>query len=298
MSFGTAHSPSTLASGAPAAALDIRPLSPSIGVEVRGIDLSRRVDPDVFTQIRRAWEANCVAFFPGQHLSEVKQLVFASLFGKIGKLRGDSPAVVYVTNAREVEGVRKILPEGPVDFHSDQSYVEEPSMATLLYAIQVPGEGGATRFSNGFSAYEALPTEVKSRLKGRRALHAYDLRVEPTRRPKELPNSSLGVAHPIFRLHPPSGRLTLYVDRLMTRSIVGMDANESKEMLDFLFAHQERPEFVYEHDWTPGDLLVWDNRSCLHARTDFPATELRLLRRVTVLGDRPVAEDGVARELH
>jgi taurine dioxygenase len=95
-------------------------------------------------------------------------------------------------------------------------------------------------------------------------------------------------SHPVVRTHPATGRKALYVNRLMTVEIEGLPREESNRILDFLFAHQERPEFVYEHVWRPGDLLMWDNRCTLHARTDFSPTERRLMRRVTILGEKPV----------
>jgi len=267
--------------------VEVLPLSPAIGVEVRGVDLSRPLDEATFGQIRGAWEENCVALFRGQRLSAVKQIIFANRFGPLGKASGGPPAVLYVTNARDPSGASGILPDGPIDFHSDQSYLDEPSMATMLYAIDVPGHGGNTLFANGFSAYDALPNELKLRLSGRWALHAYDYQANPTRRPEQAPPGANAVAHPIFRIHPSTGRVALYVNRLMARSIVGLPPEESRRTLDFLFDHQEKPQFVHEHVWKPGDLVVWDNRSCLHGRTDFDPGETRRLRRITVMGERP-----------
>lgn len=277
------------AEGADAACgLDIRPLSPAIGIEVLGVELSPRLDAAVFTRIREAWEANCVALFRGQKLSEVKQLIFASRFGRLGEVSGGPQPMIYVTNARDKNGAQGMLPEGPMDLHSDQSYLEEPSMATMLYAMEVPGRGGNTVFSNGFRAFDELPKQLKRRLAGRRAIHAYDNQARPMRRPEQAPSGAKPVSHPIFRVHPATGRTALYVSRLVTWSILDMPADESAETLAFLFDHQERAEFVYEHVWAPGDLIVWDNRSCLHGRTDFDRSALRRLRRVTVLGDRPL----------
>jgi taurine dioxygenase len=102
-----------------------------------------------------------------------------------------------------------------------------------------------------------------------------------------LPTDVKQYAHPILRTHAPTGRRSLYVNRLMTWSILGLSPAQSRKMLSRLFDHQERPEFVYEHVWTPGDVILWDNRSCLHARTDFDSSERRRLRRVTVLGEKP-----------
>ena len=160
-------------------------------------------------------------------------------------------------------------------------------MASMLYAIEIPSRGGNTRYANCFKAYEALPEDIKRVLKGKRALNAYDYDGAPTLRAEALPDGVKRFAHPIVRTHPVTGRKSLYVNRLMTWCIVGMPAQESRELLDYLFDHQERPEFVYEHKWIPGDLILWDNRSCLHARTDFDPNERRRLRRVTVNGDVP-----------
>jgi taurine dioxygenase len=267
--------------------LDIRPLASAIGIEVRGLDLAHRLDDALFGKIREAWEQNCIALFRGQRLSAVKQILFARRFGPLDKPSGGPPAVLYVTNARGNDGAQGILPEGPIDFHSDQSYLDVPSMATMLYAIDVPGRGGNTLYANGYRAFDALPEALRQRLAGRRALHAYDYENSPTRRPARMPANSKPVTHPIFRTHPSTGRVALYVNRLMTWSIIDMPAQESRETLEILFDHQERPEFVYEHVWEAGDLMLWDNRSCLHARTDFDPRECRRLRRITVMDDAP-----------
>jgi taurine dioxygenase len=128
---------------------------------------------------------------------------------------------------------------------------------------------------------------MKDFLKGKRALNVYDYVGNPTHRADSLPADVKQYAHPILRAHTPTGRKSLYVNRLMTWSILGLSPEQSHETLSRLFDHQEKPEFVYEHVWTPGDVMLWDNRSCLHARTDFAPHERRRLRRVTVLGEKP-----------
>ena len=272
---------------ADAAAPEVRELSPAIGVEVRGIDLARPLEEAVFRQIRRAWEENGVVLFRGQQLSAIKQIRVASRFGSLSKTELGPPAVLEVGNIRDARGMSGILPEGAIDFHSDQSYLDEPSIATMLYALDVPPTGGNTLFGNGFRAYETLSEDVREQLSDRCALHLYDYETNPTRRPQHPPANAKQAVHPIFRVHGPTGRRALYVNRLMTWSILGMDPAESRRTLDFLFDHQERADFVYEHCWQPGDLVLWDNRSCIHARTDFDAGDRRRLRRVTVLDDRP-----------
>ena len=271
---------------APAADLDIRQLSPAIGIEVLGADLSRSIGDSAFQRIRKAWEENCIVLFRGQKFSLIKQLQFASQFGAPAKTRRGPPAMLEVTNALDANGTPGILRNGAVQFHSDQCYLDEPPIATMLYAIDIPSRGGHTLFGNGFHAYQSLPEEIKRRLADRQALHIYDYETDPQRRPERPPSNALRATHLIFRVHRPTGRPALYVNRLMTWSILDMDPEESRQTLDFLFSHQERAEFVYEHVWQPGDLIVWDNRSCIHARTDFDPRERRRLRRITVL-DRP-----------
>ena len=137
-----------------------------------------------------------------------------------------------------------------------------------------------------FAAYDALSPDMKARLEGLRAMNVYDYDGNPTRR-GTVPAHAPRFAHPIVRTHPAHGRRALYLNRLMTEHIVGMDRAASDALLETLFDHQENPAWVYEHRWRVGDLVMWDNRSSVHARTDFAATERRLLRRSVVLGEVP-----------
>ena len=275
--------------------VDIRPLSSAIGIEIGGVDLAKPLADIVFARIRAAWEENCIALFRGQHLDEMDQVRFAGRLGPLGgsvndhapEKGGSHPAILYVSNVRVNGQMTGILPDGEMFFHSDTCYVEQPAMASMLYAIEVPSRGGNTMYANGFRAYESLPADIKRTLAGRRALNVYDYAGNPTMRAELLPPDVKQYAHPIFRTHTPTRRKSLYVNRLMTWSIVGLPQDESRALLEFLFEHQEKPEFVYEHVWQPGDVILWDNRTCLHARTDFDPNERRRLRRVTVLGEKP-----------
>ena len=279
--------------------VDVQPLSPGIGVEIRGVDLAQPLDDGAFARIRRAWEENCVALFRGQSLDQEQQVAFAERFGPLSKLLNATratnlhPSVLLISNVREDGKLIGELPDGEMIYHSDQIYVERPAMATMLYAIEIPSVGGNTCFANMFGAYDALPDDLKTKLRGKLAVQAYDYDGtrggSPRMRGEPLRPDVKQFAHPVFIKHPPTGRTALYVNRMNTQHIVGMDPAESAEILDVLFDHQEQPQFVYEHVWTPGDLVLWDNRSCCHARTDFSAAERRLLRRVTVLGETPTA---------
>ena len=275
--------------------LRIERLSRALGVEITGVDLNDALDEETFARIKSAWENNCIALFRGQSLDEEAQMRFARRFGTLGGAvndfdpakRGANPTILYVSNIRVDGKLTGVLPDGEMYFHTDQCYLERPAMASMLYAIEIPSRGGNTLYANCFKAYETLPDDMKRRLKGKRALNAYDYDNAPTLRADALPDGVKQFAHPIVRTHPATGRKSLYVNRLMTWSILDMAPDESRALLGYLFDHQERREFVYEHKWTPGDVILWDNRSCLHARTDFDPTERRRLRRVTVNGDVP-----------
>jgi len=273
--------------------LEILPLAPEIGAEIRRVDLREPLDDAAFDRIEKAWLDHGVLLFRDQCLTEGDQLRFAARFGELGRLvsqeagPGRHPSVMLVSNIREDGKLIGALPDGEMFFHSDQCYVERPCKATFLYAIEVPSKGGNTIFANTYRAYEMLPEAIKARIAGRLALNVYDYRGSATKRSTDAAPDAPRFAHPIVRTHPRTGRRALYVNRLMTQSIVGLPAAESETILSALFDHQEQPRFLYEHRWRPGDLVVWDNRCTLHARTDFSAAERRLLRRVIVLGERP-----------
>jgi taurine dioxygenase len=161
-------------------------------------------------------------------------------------------------------------------------------MGTMLYAIEIPADGGNTLFANAYKAFEALPADVKDRVGSRKAVQVYDYGGGVLDRKYMVePQAGLSYAHPIARTHPATGRKALYVNRLMTHSIEGLPREESERLLGIMFATIERPEFIYEHRWRVGDLLLWDNRCTLHARRDFDPNESRWLRRVTIQGERP-----------
>jgi alpha-ketoglutarate-dependent taurine dioxygenase len=274
-------------------AFAVRPLSPALGAEIVGVDLAQEIDDRTFAQIRDAWHEHLVILLRDQELSEDDQVRFAEKFGPPAVIHTkqfvrNHPAVMLISNIREDGKPIGALPDGEMHFHTDQCHQERPAMASMLYAIEVPRAGGNTLFANGYNAYETLPDALKLRIAGRKALNAYDYDTAAMKRGTDLADGVPSCVHPVVRTHPATGRKALYVNRLMTVRIEGLPADESDALLDTLFAHQERRDFVYEHVWRPGDLLMWDNRCTLHARTDFSPDERRLMRRVTILGEKPV----------
>jgi taurine dioxygenase len=289
--MATKHTQSEAAHRPPACV--VRPLSPALGAEIVGIDLSKEIDDLTFAQIRDAWHEHLVILLRDQELSEEDEVRFAEKFGPPAVIHTkqfvrNHPAVMLISNIREDGKPIGALPDGEMHFHTDQCHQERPAMASMLYALVGPSAGGNTLFANGYKAYATLPDAIKRRIDGRKALNAYDYDTASTKRGTRLADGVPSYVHPVVRTHPATGRKALYVNRLMTVRIEGLPADESDELLDLLFEHQERREFVYEHVWRPGDLLMWDNRCTLHARTDFSPDERRLMRRVTILGEKPV----------
>jgi taurine dioxygenase len=279
--------------------IQVTPLSPACGAEISGVDLTRPLSAETVRAIRDAWNKYIVLVFRGQNVSQDDQLRFASYFGELGdrkrakthlakRIEGTQQThqkVLLVTNIK-VDGVPiGAFGEGEFWFHIDSGYAPRPYRYTFLYALELPSTGGNTMFSNMYKAYEAVPAALKEKLKGRKALHIHEYnRAKQASHAgdiSEIPHHH----HPVFITHPETGRKTLFVDRLMTVGIEGMDAAESDAIMTQLYDIGERREFIYEHVWRLGDFLMWDNRCTIHARTDFPKEERRLLRRCTVEGD-------------
>jgi taurine dioxygenase len=272
----------------------IIPLGPRVGMEISGTDLSQPLNDEGFAAIAQALYHHGVILFRGQHLSEEAQVSFASRFGELGRVlhnhKGASKhheGVMFISNIRENGELIGALPDGEMMFHSDQCYVERPTAITMLYAMEIPSKGGNTLFANMYAAYDALPEDMKRLLADKKALQVYDYDVSQTHK-GPVRDSAPRFAHPVVRTHPATGRKALYVNRLMTDHIIGLPREESDRILNTLFDHAENPSWIYEHVWTPGDFLAWDNRCVTHARTDFDASERRLLRRCVVLGEVPI----------
>jgi taurine dioxygenase len=284
--------------------IEVKPLSRACGAEIKGVDVSKPLSKEAVEAIKDAWGKHLVLVFRGQNISQDEQLRFASYFGDLGtrkkapeRLRNrnegtvqdsnkDADKVLLVTNIRGADGKPiGAFGDGEFWFHIDSGYTSKPYKYTFLFALELPSRGGNTMFSNMYKAYEAVPAALKQKLKGRKALHIHEYN-----RSKQA-NSSGDISdiphyyHPLFITHPDTGGKTLFVDRLMTTRIEGMDQAESDAILDQLYEIGERREFIFEHEWKLGDFLMWDNRCTIHARTDFPKEERRLLRRCTVEGE-------------
>jgi taurine dioxygenase len=276
------------------------------GARVTGVDLGTQLDDAAYGAIHQAWLDYQVLVFPDQKLTEADQIRFATHWGEMplrsryaGRReegRRSHESIMLISNIREDGEPIGSLPDGDMMYHSDGQYDEHPYRYTMLYALEVPSSGGNTLFANLYKAYDALPADLKERLATVEAQHGYYAGRHVTReilKTLAITQVDDAFAHPVFTAHEETGRPVLYVSRLLTTSLKGLPEAESNKILDQLLDHVEKPEFVYEHVWTPGDFVIWDNRCLNHARTDFPAGERRLLRRTTVQGVRPEAAHAV-----
>jgi taurine dioxygenase len=273
---------------------EVVPLTRHIGAELRGIDLRQKPDDETVRAIYQAWLDHLVIVFPQQSLSQEDLVRVTGYFGELGELgrppkyfpKGYSkllPGIMLISNIRENGEPIGALPDGEMMFHHDMIHAEIPSKATLLHSVEIPSAGGNTLFASGYAAYDTLDPAVRDRLEGRKALHHYNY--GSTQKGDDKGTEAFGECmHPVFRTNEDTGRKAVYVNRLMTVGIKDMPPEESAPLLDKVFDQAEKPEFVYEHVWRVGDLLLWDNRCSSHARTDFPSTERRLMLRTTVRG--------------
>ena len=275
---------------------EIRKFKAPIGAEVIGIDLRKPLDQDSIKEIYQAWLDHIVLIFRGQSLSKDEQVAFANQFGDVGiratplenqneVSNGYDGSIMLVTNQRDENGnYIGSLQDGEMWFHHDMSYRPEPHKATLLHAIELPSNGGNTKFAYQYLAYENVPYDLKKRLRGRKVLQAYNFTMLEK---VDLESGLDGIQHywqPIFVKHPETGKTALYVSRLISAAIENMPRQESDQVLKKLIEIAEHPKLIYEHEWKIGDLAMWDNRCSTHARTDFSPEERRLLRRCTLEG--------------
>ena len=274
--------------------LVVKPLSQALGAEIVGVDLSKDLSAQTVSDILDAWHQYLVILFRNQSLSEDEQIRFAEHFGALQK-RGRPPEArseasklkhpeltMLVSNIRENGKVIGSLPDGEMHFHSDFCYVEKPAKGTFLYAIEVPAKGGDTLFLNMYKAYETLPPAIKARAEGKKAVNAYHYE-SPTR---DVNASQLDFsknphfAQPIVRTHPVTKRKALYVNRLMTWSVEGMDGRGGKRAAgSALRAHRagsirlraqmarRRPHFVGQslYACTPARISATRNGACCGA---------------------------------
>jgi taurine dioxygenase len=306
--------------GAQGARFDVVPADAALGAEVRGADL-RRLDDATFGALHEAWLHHIVLVFRGQSLAAEDLVNLVRRFGtpvtssNLHKRKLDEragmrllnlpPEVTVVSNVRERDEAIGILGDGEVVWHADFSFKERPTAARMLVAMEVPAreQGGNTFFLNCYAAYDALPLELKRRVSGLTIKQADIVDTAMKIRPGMSLDMDFrtvpGPSHPVISTHPETGHNLLFLGRRHGSYVNGLPLEESETLLNELWAHATQPRFWYEHKWSTGDVVVWDNRAALHRRDAFDATSRRVLYAAQVEGHRPFeAPDALSRPPH
>lgn len=266
---------------------EVRPLTPVIGAELRGIDLASELDDTTIAEVRRALLRHRVIFFRDQRITRAQHIAFARRFGELEvhpatpKDQAD-PEALRIAHGPESRGQENF-------WHSDVTWRAEPSLGSVLRAMEVPSVGGDTLFSCMYSACEALSPAMQDWVCTLTAEHdiarvfAKRLNVSAETLREKYPVQH----HPVVRTHPETGRRGLYVNTAFTSRILGLSPKESDWLLEHLYSFAAIPEHQCRFVWAPDSIAFWDNRACQHlAASDyFPA--VREMERVTIAGDRP-----------
>ncbi len=268
--------------------IEVKKLGGSIGAVVSGVDLSVELTRKQVDEIRCAWLENLVIFFRDQHLSSDQFLAFARLVGRPVPY----PLLPSIEGYPEIIEVLKLEHER-VNFggvwHSDTAYLDEPPMATMLLARQIPPAGGDTIFANGYLAYETLSDGLREILDRLDAVHSSALAdVSKTREDRQGDATTIDYesVHPVVRVHPETKRRSLYVSPAHTARFASLTEEESRPLLSYLFQHQIRPEFTCRFQWEPGSIALWDNRCALHNPVNDYHGYRRALHRITLAEDK------------
>jgi taurine dioxygenase len=270
--------------------LDVRPLSATIGAEIRGVDCSQELDDKTIDAIREVWLDRLVVFFPEQDLSDPQQVAFASRFGE-------------VTEGHPVEQTTDDRPQvQPIDsvkdrtnfWHTDITFMQKPAMASMLRAVVLPDVGGDTMWADTRAAYETLAPALQAMCDGLTGVH-YDPyyahlvaegkgNVWEGKKLTEL----LPAMHPVVRVHPETGRRNLFVNPQFTVGLMDFPGPQAAALLKLLYDHMTAPEFIVRYHWQPGTIAFWDNRTTMHYGIFDYGDARRIMHRVILRGDRPV----------
>jgi taurine dioxygenase len=276
--------------------IEVMPLSGTVGAEIFGVDLTRPLGNETFSEIHQAFLDHLVVFFRDQKLTPTQLADFARRFGKLDPhhvLKGmdGHPEILEIVRERTD---RKIFAPG---WHADVTWQERPVMGAVLYGLEVPDIGGDTLFANQYLAFEALSPGLKKVLDGLRAVHGtakvYGDKADDYTYVKNFVTDRAKAAtyenvHPVVRTHPETGRKALFLNDHYVLRFEDMTVEESAPLLNFLWQHAIRPEFTCRFRWRNGSIALWDNRCLLHTPIDDYFGKRRHLWRITIGSDRPV----------
>jgi len=278
--------------------LETRLLDNSFALEVMGLRLWERQGEQTVAELRALWARHPVLVFRRQALSEDELANFSALFGPLERIVRTEwaspvrPEVGVISNLKDAQA-KPIggLGDGEIQWHSDQSYMLNPATGAMLYALELPPEGGMTSWVDLCAAYAGLPDRLKHVVEGRRAIFSYAKRLAGYQGvdrviSEEAKRRTPPILHPMAHAHPVTGRKALYLDSTTTIGIEGMDETSGSVLLEEIYEFATRPEFVYRHRWQVGDALLWDNGFTMHRREPFDPSARRLMKRTTIFLSR------------
>ncbi len=274
--------------------IEVQPLSGAVGAEIHGVDLAQPLDQGRFAEIRQAFHDHGVIFFRDQKLTPEQHLAFAKRFGPINVNRffATVPGYPMIAEVRKEPEQKSNIGSA---WHTDHSYDEAPALGSMLLAREVPETGGDTLFANMYLAFETLSDGLKRTLESLRAVHSSrhvfgpNARYHGTDLEGRLGNTELATQdaiHPVVIRHPDTGRKVLYVNPNFTVGIEGWRPEESKPLLDFLYQHAQRPDFLCRFRWRENSIALWDNRCTWHYAVNDYHGHRRLMHRITIDGTR------------
>ena len=291
--------------------LEVIPLTKDVGAEVLGVDLSTKLDKSSFETIRRAWLEHGVLVIRNQSIDPDAFVAFSSRFGELDNAPVMENGRAFVDGYPELFVISNVVKNGlrigslgarELEWHTDMAYVDEPPMASCLYAVEVPEGEGKTGFLNMYTAYAKLPAALKDQIAGKAIKHDSVYTLDGYLREgggrtlghvkalgcfdvQKLP----GAWHPAVRTHPETGQEALYIGRRQNTCVEGLNLRESEELLDAIWKYINRiGKRTYHHEWQAGDVVIWDNRCIMHRRDAFPAASRRVMHRTQMQGSRPI----------
>jgi len=276
--------------------LKVIPLSYGLGAEIRNVDLTRPVGPELAAEIKQAWNDHHVLLIRDQDITPEQQLAFTNALGPtepyplVHYRHPEVPEVFLLTNM-PINNKPSETRDAGRHWHADLSFTTNPAVGSILRCLKTPDVGGDTMFANQHMAYDRLSPAFRALIDDLEAVHQLFSKTKgieklDQQKVADLRRANPPVIQPMVRTHPENDRKALYVSVAVTTRIVGMTQEESDAILDFLFEHQTRIEFTYRHKWRPHDILMWDNRSVLHmAVPDNDHHQDRLMHRTTIIGD-------------
>lgn len=275
--------------------MDIRPIDGSFALEVTGVQLWNGLQPDELRRVREAWIDSGVLVFRRQSLSEGELVAVTRLFGephvvhRTDWISPEHPEVILISNLKDQAGKQIGMPgSNDLEWHTDQSYVADPASGAMLYAVEIPNDGGGqTWWTNMRRGYDELPAELRALCDGRRAILSYLKRLagyneQASAVTQDMLRKTPPVAQPLVYTHPLTGRRSLFLDPTTTIGIEGLPRAEAMALLQRLVQACTQPHQVYKHTWQVGDVVLWDNACTMHRRDEYASLQRRFLKRTTI----------------